>query len=589
MRQSTPRGEGGGRPGRRAPEPLGREGATPSSTERLLALYEISRLLARFESVEKTLPKILAVVARTVALERAILNVERDATTTMTVWTPEGPSPDGIEAAKSHAEATLQYLLGHAPSLPAGREVAGHLALPGPRSEARRPPFVGLPLVVDHQRVFGVLQLEGAVLDEMDLGFVNAVANQLATTLQRSRAEAEREGLLEKEQEARANAEAANRAKDEFLAILSHELRTPLNAITGWGHLLKRGELDEAQTAIAVSTILRNAETQKQLIADILDVRSIVAGELRLEMGAVDLAGLIEIVRDTLTPAAAAKHIAVVLSLEAAPELTPGDNRRLLQVVWNLLANAIKFTPEHGKVRIALRDLDEAHVQISVSDDGPGIPPAFLPHVFEHFRQADSSTTRRHGGLGLGLAIAHSIVVLHRGTVSAANARSGPGAVFTVTLPRFAAVKTEGASLRNRGEEGLEALALDGVRVLVVDDMPDDREVLTKMLEAEGADVKAASSAAEGLRTLERERPHVLLADVGMPGEDGYTFLRRVRALHRDQGGLTPAIAITAYAGSPERSLDAGFQAHLSKPVHPAELARVVAGLTLRTVRREAR
>jgi CheY-like chemotaxis protein len=342
---------------------------------------------------------------------------------------------------------------------------------------------------------------------------------------------------------------------------------------------LKRGDLDQARTATAIDTIVRNAGVQKQLISDILDVRSIVAGELRLEMGALDLASLIKNARDTLTPAADAKHIAVVLLLDAAPALTPGDHSRLLQVVWNLLSNAIKFTPKHGRVSISLRDVDHAQVQISVSDDGPGIPPAFLPHAFERFRQADSSTTRRHGGLGLGLAIVHSIVALHGGTVTAANAPSGHGAVFTVTLPRLVAANTDGAPLQN-GDE----VTLDGVRILVVDDMPDDLDVLTRMLEATGANVMAASSAAEGLAALESERPHVLLTDVGMPGEDGYTFLRRVRALPREQGGFTPAIAITAYTGSRERTLAAGFQAHLAKPVDPAELARVVASLTGRTV-----
>jgi signal transduction histidine kinase len=580
---------GRGRFGRRARRKLGREEALLSSTERLRALYEISRLLTRFESIETTLPKILTVVTSTVALERAILAVERDGVGFMTVWTPEGLSPDGLDAAKSHAAATFQYLLGQAASLPAeGPEVAGNRPPPsGRRSGARRPPLVGLPLVADHQRVFGVLQLEGAVLDEMDLGFVNAVTNQLATALQRSRAEAERESLLEKEQGARADAEAANLAKDEFLAVLSHELRTPLNAITGWAHLLKRGELDQRETATAVATILRNAEMQKQLIADILDVRSIVAGELRLEMGALDLASLIETVRDTLTPAAAAKHIAVLLSLDAAPGLTPGDESRLSQVVWNLLSNAIKFSPAHGNVRIALQDVDEAHVRISVSDDGPGIPPSFLAHVFERFRQADSSTTRRHGGLGLGLAIVHSIVSLHRGTVSAANAGSGQGAVFTVTLPRLADVKREDPPSRS-SEGDVESVALDGVRVLVVDDVDDDREVLAKMLEATGARVASASSAAEGLAALVREQPHVLLTDVGMPGADGYALLRLVRALPKDQGGMTSAIALTAFAGARERILDAGFQAHLVKPVGPTELARAVAGLAWPTGRRQA-
>jgi signal transduction histidine kinase len=579
MTQSTPRGgEREGRVGRRAREKQGREDATRSSTERLHALYEVSKLLTRFESVEKTLPGVLSAVTRTVPLRRAILNLQRGKASSMTVWTPEGPSPDGLETARSRAEDTLQYLLGYAPLVPAGRSEIADNQGPQPGTEPMRQLFVGLPLVVDHERVFGVLQLEGVALDEIDLGFVNAVTNQLAIAVLRSLVEAEREELLEKEQHARAEAVAANRAKDQFLAVLSHELRTPLNAITGWAHLLKSGSLDGAQATTAIDTILRNAEIQKHLIGDILDARSIVAGELKLEVGALDLAGLIQTARDTLTPAAAAKQIAVALLLEAVPGLTPGDPSRLLQVVWNLLSNAIKFTPEHGNVRITLQDVDERHVEISVSDDGPGIPPEFLPHVFERFRQADSSTTRRYGGLGLGLAIVHSIVAHHGGTVSAKNAPFGHGAVFTVTLPRLTTTKAEGTPARSGTAWSPEGLPLEGVRVLVVDDLLDDREVLTRMLAAAGASVTAASSAAEGLQALERDRPHVLLTDVGMPGEDGYTLLRRVRALPQEKGGLTPAIVITAYTGSRERMFD-GFQAQLAKPVHPDDLTKVVAGL----------
>ena len=580
MRLATPRrGQDRRRLARRGGEEPGPQAVEHASRERLQDLYEISKLLAGFESVAKTLPRILAVVTRTVALGRAILIVERDAIRSATVWTRKGLSPDGLDAARSHAEASLKYLIGAASGQPAERSTRDG------RPPAKRERFVSLPLVVGRQRVFGVLQLEAAVLDEMDLGFVNAVANQLSIALQRDYAQAEREALLVREQAARADAEAANRAKDEFLALVSHELRTPLTAVSGWAHLLQGGRLNETQRATAVETIRRSAEAQKQLIDDLLDVRSINSGKLQIEIGAVNLADLIEEVRDSLTPAAAAKHIAVVVSLEAAPDLIPADPRRLLQVVWNLLSNAIKFTPEHGHVRIGLRDVDQ-HVEISVSDDGPGIPPAFLPHVFERFRQADPSSTRRHGGLGLGLAIAHSIVALHRGTATAANVGSGHGAVFTVTLPRFAAAETDAAPSWN-DETGAAAVSLAGVRVLVVEDRLDDREVLTKMLEAAGANVTSAASAVEGLAALEHGRPHVLLSDVGMPGEDGYSFVRRVRGLPRDRGGLTPAVAITAYPDPGQRTLDAGFQAHIAKPVDPLRLALAVARLAP-TIRREA-
>jgi signal transduction histidine kinase/ActR/RegA family two-component response regulator len=564
--------------GRLPPARLG-AAAAPSipATLHLEQLHEISQLLTAFESVERTFPLVVAVVAKALPLRSAVLVLKGYAATTTTVWTPEGSSRDG-QAVTARAEAAFAYLTDQPSPGPRGLDIA-----------SVRQRFLSLPLVVDVHKTFGVLQLEGDVRDEVDLQFANAVANQLAVALRRSVAEAERESLLVSERHARAEAESANRAKDEFLAILSHELRTPLNAITGWAHLLRIGVPDPAQIAKAIEVIARNAEIQRQLIEDILDVHHIVAGKLRLESDPVDLGAVVESACDTVKPAADRKEIEIRLSLD--PEAGPmvGDPDRLRQVVWNLLSNAIKFTPKGGHVGVTLRSADEGHVEITVADDGPGIPPGFLPHVFDRFRQADPSRSRRHGGLGLGLAIAERIVTLHHGTIRAANG-SGGGAVFTVRLPGAApAAMAEGRG--NVEATARETISLDGIRVLVVDDAPDDRDVLAKILEQHGAEVLVASSAGEGFRALERERPHVLLSDISMPDEDGYAFLRRVRELPAERGGLTPAAAVTAFAGADEseHALAAGFQAHLAKPVDARALATLVSGLAVRTMRRERR
>jgi signal transduction histidine kinase/ActR/RegA family two-component response regulator len=550
---------------RRAPAGAPRDPAK----ERLRHLYEISTILTTFDNVERTVPMVLAVVNGVLPLTRGILVLEGETRPSMLVWTPDGRPGEGQTRAESDARASFSYLaLG----------VGAHLVT--------RRSLVALPLVVDHHRAFGILQLEGAVLDALDLGFVNSMVNQLAVAIRRKKAEADREALFEKEQRARQEAEEANRAKDEFLAIVSHELRTPLNAIMGYAALLEAGRLDAKETAHALVVIQRNAEVQKQLISDILDVQSIVAGNLRVEIGVVDAVKVVESARETLKPAADAKAIDVQLSFESRAMVVAGDADRLRQVVWNLLSNAIKFTPSDGRIEIALRHVDDERVEITVSDTGSGISATFLPHVFERFRQADGSTTRRHGGLGLGLAIVREIVALHHGTVTAANRSSGTGAVFTVTLPRPAEVglaPDEGIGGKSRGA----APSLGGIRVLVVDDIPDDRELLTRMLEVRGANVVSAASVAEGLAVLERERPDVLLSDIAMPEEDGYSLLRRLRALPADRGGRTPAVAVTAFADTEhaDQGRDVRFQARLPKPIDAAEVAVVVAALARRAPR----
>ncbi len=374
-------------------------------------------------------------------------------------------------------------------------------------------------------------------------------------------------------------AQAANRAKDEFLAIVSHELRTPLTAILGWSRILSAGKLDEAKAAQALAAIDRNAKAQAQLIDDLLDVSRIITGKLQLDLRPIELVSTIEAAIEAVRPAAEAKSIELEAQLDQAAGVVSGDSYRLRQVVWNLLSNAIKFTPPAGRVKILLRrEADQA--TIIVSDTGQGISPDFLPHVFERFRQADSTTTRTHSGLGLGLAIVRYLVEQHGGTVQASSPGLGQGATFTVKLPILA---YEGQSLPLRPPRlPHDSLAmLKGLRVLVVDDEVETCQLLSLMLAGYGAQVKTASSATEALEQLQHWRPDVLLSDLGMPGEDGYELVRKLRASTSDSSSELLAIALSAYAGTEARkqALEAGFQLHLSKPITHDFLASVIANL----------
>jgi signal transduction histidine kinase/ActR/RegA family two-component response regulator len=423
-----------------------------------------------------------------------------------------------------------------------------------------------------------------------ELGLLVATFNEMLDSLhQRDEALQDTRRRLEATLEERTalyrEAEQANRVKDEFLATLSHELRTPMNAIVGWTSLLAAGNLDPETTARAIASIDRNAKAQVRLIEDILDVSRIVSGKLRLKIQPVDLPAIVEAAVDALRHAAEAKgvRLQVMLDQEAAP--INGDADRLQQVCWNLLSNAIKFTPRGGRVYVEL-SRPNSHVELLVRDSGQGIKPEFLPHVFERFRQADSSSTRAHGGLGLGLAIVRHLVELHGGTVEARSDGEGHGASFVVQLPmgpvRAAAPARTGAAARLAGAPVPDELT--GVRVLVVEDDAESRELLESMLTRLGAEVEVAASAAEGMAALERRPPHVLLSDIEMPGEDGYSLIRRIRALPSAERARLPAAALTAYARTEDRiaALAAGFQFHLSKPVAASELAAVVASLARR-------
>ncbi|MET0649551.1 MAG: PAS domain-containing protein [Pyrinomonadaceae bacterium] len=417
-------------------------------------------------------------------------------------------------------------------------------------------------------------------------GRVTGIVGLSRDITERKRAEEARLELA-REQAARAEAEAANRLKDEFLATLSHELRTPLTAILGWAKLLADGQVSPEKTADAFAAIHRNARTQAQLIDDLLDVSRIITGKLRIEVTTVNLAAVVEAAVAVVRPAASARGVGLHVRLEADALTVNGDPDRLQQVVWNLLSNAVKFTPAGGRVEAHVRRAG-SQLEVAVSDTGQGIEPEFLPHVFERFRQADMGTTRRHGGLGLGLAIVRHLVELHGGTVEASSEGPGRGSTFTVRLPLRAVREQEQTPAcaeqpaRPGAFENMGArLTLEGVRVLVVDDEPDARRLLTEVLSRRGAEVLPAASAAEALELLQTWRPHVLLSDIGMPDGDGYELIRRVRELPEERGGCTPAAALTAYAGPADRAraLSNGYQLHVAKPVEPAELTAVVASL----------
>jgi PAS domain S-box-containing protein len=404
----------------------------------------------------------------------------------------------------------------------------------------------------------------------------------------RVRAEKERAHLLASEKEARQSAEQANRLKDEFLAVVSHELRSPLSAITGWASLMRSGKLDEEQTARAAETILRNAQMQAQLISDLLDVSAIVSGRLRLNIRPFQLSSVVRAAIEVVQPAAQAKSIRFEVFMDPAAGPAVGDPDRLQQVCWNLLSNAVKFTPDGGSVQVRVRRTD-SHVELTVTDTGKGISPNLLTVIFERFRQGDSSSTREHGGLGLGLAIVRHLVELHGGQVEAHSEGPGKGAEFIVRLPilikgRSAESEEPSRILSSAGgiAGGAAMPSLTGLRVLAVDDEADATEVISAILSAAGAEVVTAGSVPEAIDLLERRRPDVLISDIGMPNEDGYDLIRKVRARSSDKQKNIPAVALTAFARTQDRLkvLSAGYQMHVPKPIEPLELVTVIASVT---------
>jgi len=396
----------------------------------------------------------------------------------------------------------------------------------------------------------------------------------------------EHERLLEAERAARAEAERVGRMKDEFLATLSHELRTPLNAILGWSQLLKRGGAAADDFTQGIDAIERNARAQTQLIEDLLDMSRIISGKVRLNMQRIRLPEVISGAIQAVAPAAQAKGVRLEKNLDPNVGVIWADPNRLQQVVWNLLSNAVKFTPKGGNVHVVLEKTD-SHCELSVIDTGRGIKPEFLPYVFERFRQEDPSTTRSYGGLGLGLSIVKNLVELHGGHVLAASPGEGHGATFNITLPLSHARPEDDDHAPELLSGPLpephvaELPDLRGIKVLVVDDEADARDIIGRMFVQSGATVLSAAQVTEGLDLIEREHPHVVISDIGMPGIDGHDFIRQLRHLPESKGGQTPAIALTAFARPEDRqrALEAGFQLHIAKPVGPGELITVCASL----------
>ncbi len=436
--------------------------------------------------------------------------------------------------------------------------------------------WISIPLMVEGSAVGGMTLgfAQPQQLSQEDQAFILAVAQQCAQAIARAH-------LYEAERTARNAAESANRIKDEFLAVLSHELRTPLNPILGWTKLMRSRKLDQATSDRALETIERNAKLQTQLIEDLLDVSRILQGKLNLNFGRINLISVIEAAIETVRLSAQAKSIQIQTILKSGVGLVLGDANRLQQVIWNILSNAIKFTPAGGEVKIKLEQVG-SQVQICVTDTGKGIAPEFLPYVFDYFRQADGATTRKFGGLGLGLAIVRHLVELHGGAVQAESLGEDRGATFTVKMP---CLQNESKGIKDAKDNSSlgenQSLPLSGLQILVVDDDADMREFLPFMLEQYGATVTAVASAIQALAALSQSQPNLIISDIGMPEMDGYMLMRQIRSLEPEQGGKIPAIALTAYAGEidHQQAIAVGFQRHISKPVDPEELVKAIASL----------
>jgi signal transduction histidine kinase len=433
----------------------------------------------------------------------------------------------------------------------------------------------------DAQGDLAVLQNHLSV-SETDLTGVRAIRDTLEKTQERERL------AFESAKRGRVEAERLGRIKDEFLANLSHEIRTPLNAILGWSQLLKPGETSVADLVEGLEVITRNARMQAKLIDDLLDMSRIISGKMRLDVQRVDLPAVIDAAMESVAPAAQAKGIKLQKVVDPIAGPVSGDPNRLQQVVWNLLSNAVKFTPKGGRVQVVI-ERSNSHVELSVSDTGKGVAPEFLPHVFERFSQADNSATKNYAGLGLGLAIVKSLAELHGGSVRVKSGGDGKGSTFIVSLPISVLHTLDHSENRQRTKierEGptLHSIDLKGIKVMVVDDEADAIGLVKRIMEGCGATVEACTSAAACLACVPTFRPDVLITDIGMPDMDGYGLIEKLRALSPEQGGRTPAVALTAFARSEDRrrAMLSGFDMHVAKPVEPGELVAVVCRLARR-------
>jgi signal transduction histidine kinase len=563
-----------------------------ASAEKAL-LYELVDAAGRAHTLEEVYEHALSALERALDVQRSsILLFDADRVIRFKAW-------HGL------SDAYRAAVEGHSPWSPDTRDAAPIVVanvqddpeLAGYLDVFRSEGIVALTFLplVHQQRLLGKLTIyasQARPFTSAELAMARSVATQVAQAVARKMTEVEVARLFEEAETARAQAEDASRMKDEFLAVVSHELRTPMSAILGWSHILKTERRNEPATlSKGLDVIERNARAQTKIIEDILDVSRIITGKLVIEPVAVSLAAVISDAIDVVRPSAAAKEIQ--LSLVAPDDLFGiiGDPGRLRQIVWNLLSNAVKFTPRGGQVQVTLAR-DEGSVSIAVRDTGKGIAPSFLPHVFERFRQADSSTTRLQGGLGLGLAIVRHLVELHGGHVRAASEGTDRGATFTVTLPvRVAGTTTSPGQKAERvtgttkrpAPERNPSVELAGVRILVVDDETDAREMMNTALSGYGAAVQTVSTARAALKVIPLYEPRILISDIGMPEEDGYVLIRRVRALPPPHGKV-PAIALTAYARPEDRmrALAAGYDEHVAKPADPEALAALVASMLRR-------
>jgi signal transduction histidine kinase len=526
---------------------------------------------------------IIDLVTRDHALERIALAASEPGTQALLSelqqyapdWTSQQPGAQAIRGAKAilFPEVTENTLTSTVRN-------AAHLAL---MRRLRPRSALAVPLV-SRSRVVGALTLvrttPGQRYDEADVAMAEDLARQAAQAVDNA-------NLYSEAAEARAQAEGANRAKDVFLAVLSHELRTPMNAVYGWARMLQMGQIDEATMPRAFEAIVRNSHVQLQLIDDLLDMSRIMSGKMRLDIRPVDLPRVLEAALDSVRPTAEAKGLRLQPLIDPNAGPLNGDPDRLQQIVWNLLMNAIKFTPKGGRIQVTLQRVN-SHLEIVVSDTGVGINRELLPFIFDRFRQGDTGSTRAQGGLGIGLALVRHLTELHGGTVTGESAGEGQGATFRVKLP-LAAASVEAPGVHPTALAPMPPYrgpSLRGLRVLVVDDDPDALELIATILRRAEADAMPCSSPREALALLHSWKPHVLLSDIEMPGEDGYSLIRKVRALSEAEESKIPAVALTAY-GRPEdrvRSLSAGYSMHVPKPVDPVELGVIVANLAGRTL-----